>query len=96
MVCYPQSSEYEKVVHFVGWSCTAAIGLKTQTRYSEHILPSPIDGFTPYEQLTEDQVLSWLWASGVNKDAIESNLTQTLTSMPDPVSVSLPLPWSNA
>jgi hypothetical protein len=96
MACYPKSGENEKVVHFAKWNCTATDGMKTESVSADHILPSPTGNFTPYDQLTQDQVLSWLWASGVDKDAVEANLIQTLTIASDPVSVSLPLPWSNA
>ena len=95
MACRPQIDENVKVVHYVKWSCVATDAFKTETVTGECVLASPTDSFTAYDQLTEAQVLNWLWASGVNKDAVESNLTQTLASMPDPVSVSLPLPWSN-
>lgn len=96
MACYSSQNNYSNVVYFLRWDCTATDGLKAVSFGADNILSSPTDGFTPYDQLTEDQVLGWLWASGVDKDAIEASLTQSVASMPDPVSVSLPLPWSNA
>ena len=96
MACHTQSGENANVVFYAQWVCTATEGSKVESAGADCVLPSPTDSFTPYDQLTEAQVLGWIWASGVNTDAVESNLTQTLASMPNPVSVSLPLPWSNA
>lgn len=53
--------------------------------------PNLID-FTQYSDLTEEQVLEWVWSSGVSKDGVESKLSKKVTSNQDAV---LPNPWSN-
>jgi hypothetical protein len=45
---------------------------------------------TPYEQLTENQVLSWVFAS-CDKEAIESSLVSQLTKAPK---LNVGLPWT--
>lgn len=54
-------------------------------------LPSGTD-FTPYDQLTETQVISWLDA-GLDVEAINMNLTSQLNNQITPPVITLPLPW---
>jgi hypothetical protein len=49
------------------------------------------DLVTPYEDLTQEQVLGWVWES-VDKDAIEANLTAQIEAQKNPVSVT-GVPW---
>ena len=53
----------------------------------------PSGSFTPYDQLTEQQVLDWCFANGVDKSAIEANVTAQIQNQIDPPVVALPLPW---
>lgn len=46
----------------------------------------------PYDQLTQDIVLGWIWASGVDKDAAEKSLTQQIELQKNPVLTS-GVPW---
>lgn len=52
------------------------------------------DPFTPYDQLTQDQVLGWCWANGVDKDAVEAQVSSQLEEMLNPPVVAPPLPWA--
>jgi hypothetical protein len=52
--------------------------------------------FTPYNQLTQSQVLGWCYANGVDKDVIEAKLTEQINNEVNPPVVSPPLPWSAA
>lgn len=47
----------------------------------------------PYANLTEQDVLGWCWANGVDKDEIESNLTAQIEKQKNPVSMS-GTPWA--
>lgn len=47
---------------------------------------------TPYESLTEADVLTWVWASGVDKEATEASLAAQIESQKKPVSAS-GTPW---
>jgi hypothetical protein len=46
----------------------------------------------PYDQLTQDTVLSWVWADGVDKDATEAALTAQIEAQKNPVT-STGVPW---
>ena len=51
-------------------------------------------GFIPYDQLTEEMVLGWVWAS-VDKAEIEANLTAKVEKQLNPTTAN-GLPWSQA
>lgn len=53
--------------------------------------PSPED-FTPYPDLTFDQVCGWLDA-GLDVAALDANLAQQIEDQINPPVVQLPLPW---
>ena len=63
------------------------------TCYGSCSFAPPTEGFTPYDQLTEQQVLDWCYANGVDKTAIEANVTQQIQNQINPPVVVLPLPW---
>ena len=46
----------------------------------------------PYAQVTQQDVLDWCWASGVDKDATEAALAQNIELQKNPP-VSQGLPW---
>lgn len=46
----------------------------------------------PYESLTEAQVLSWVWANGVDKEATEAALTTQIETQKNPPVLN-GLPW---
>jgi hypothetical protein len=46
---------------------------------------------TPYEDLTKEQVLEWVWQT-VNKEEIESTLAAHIEAQKNPVSAS-GIPW---
>jgi hypothetical protein len=46
---------------------------------------------TPYEELTEAQVLEWVWGS-IDKEEIESNVLKQIESQKQPV-IATGLPW---
>jgi hypothetical protein len=94
MDCYPQADGETDVVFVVHWSC-----VDTQDQYSANIyatcsIPAPSGPFTPYADLTQDQVLGWVWANGVDKDATEAAVSQQLQNLINPPVVTPPLPWS--
>jgi hypothetical protein len=55
--------------------------------------PSETD-FTAYEDLTYEQVCTWLEA-GLNTEAMNENLTTQIENLKNPPIVNLPLPWNN-
>lgn len=46
----------------------------------------------PYSKLTQDTVLGWVWANGVNKDATETALIDQINAQKNPVSIT-GVPW---
>lgn len=52
---------------------------------------SSSDDFIPFEQLTEQQVLGWVW-SAIDKSAVESNLTSQIAEQKSP-QTQLGVPW---
>ena len=46
----------------------------------------------PYDELTQDIVLAWIWANGVDKDAVEARLANQIEMQKNPVSAT-GLPW---
>jgi len=53
--------------------------------------PSSPD-FTPYDDLTEEQVLGWCWADGVDKDATEASLAANINDQKNPTTAD-GVPW---
>ena len=53
--------------------------------------PSSPD-FVPYDQLTEEQVLGWVWNDGVDKDATETALQAKIDAQITPTTAD-GVPW---
>ena len=98
MDCYVQQGEYQDCVYCVHWQCTdtqTIDGKEYSGRvYSTCTVPAPEGSFTPYDQLTQDQVLGWIWANGVDKDATEAAVNAQIQSAAHPTVISPALPWS--
>lgn len=45
-----------------------------------------------YTNVTEEMVLNWCWANGVDKDAIEANLATQIETQKNPVTAT-GVPW---
>ena len=46
----------------------------------------------PYANLTKDAVLAWVWANGVDKDAVEASLDAQIELQKNPVKAT-GVPW---
>jgi len=57
-------------------------------------VPAPSGSFTPYANLTQDQVLGWIYANGVDKAATEAAVEQQIQQQIAPTVQTPPLPWS--
>lgn len=92
--CYPQENNKTDVVFCVYWECNGIDGKYKGSVYST--CPVTLDSENPfisYANLTQDQVLNWIWSSGVNKNAIETIVAQQIENQKNPPVVSPPLPW---
>jgi hypothetical protein len=95
MACYPQEGANTDVVFSVHWTCSGVDGTYSAFIYSTCSVPTPEGAFTPYAQLTQDQVLSWVWANGVDKTATEAAVEQQIQNqINNPPVVTPALPWS--
>jgi len=74
------------------WRANAVDGDYTATAYGAVGFGELASPKIPYDQVTEQEVLDWCWASGVDKDAIETNLATQIEALQNPVQDS-GLPW---
>ena len=94
--CYPQAEGQTDVVFTVHWRCTGTDGTYSGTVYSTcGVTYEAGTPFTPFANLTQDQVLGWIWASGVDKDSAEAAVQTQINNQINPPVVSPPLPWAN-
>ena len=95
MDCYPQEGGNTDVVFTVHWTCAGTDGTYNASVYSTCSVPaSSGSAFTPYSSLTQDQVLGWVWANGVDKFTTEAAVVQQIDNQRNPPVVTPPLPWS--
>jgi hypothetical protein len=89
----PVEGEYTDVVVQADWVCVASEGGFSPYVYGVATFTTPGDPFTPYQDLTQDQVLEWCWENGVDKTAIEAQLAAQLENLLKPPVITPPLPW---
>ena len=97
MRCVPQVAGVENLVIECGWRATATEGAHSATAYGSCTWSQPesAEGFVPYNKLTEDQVLGWVYTSGVDRTATEAALTKQINDLINPPIVQPALPWAN-
>ena len=95
MDCYPQEDGHSDVVFNVHWTCSGVDGQYNGSVYSTCSVPLSQGTFTPYADLTQNQVLGWIWANGVDQAATEAAVQTQINNQINPPVVSPPLPWSN-
>jgi len=92
--CYPQYDNQTDVVFTVHWTCSGTDGTHTGSVYSTCGVTYKADTpYTPYDQLTQNQVLGWIWSSGVDKDSAEAAVQTQIDNQISPPVVSPALPW---
>jgi len=94
MDCYPQEGGNTDVVFNVHWTCSGTDGTYSGSVYSTCAVPGPGDPFTPYADLTQQQVLGWIWANGVDKAATEAAVEQQIADAKNPPITHPALPWA--
>lgn len=94
MPAYSQIDGETDVVFQVNWKCGA-----TEDRLSAisvGVVPVTYTAgspFTPYDQLTQEQVWGWINPS-IDKPEIEANLQILIDQQKTPAVVNPPLPWA--
>jgi hypothetical protein len=81
------------VVITADWRCNGTQDQYSGTCYGSASFAPPSGDFTPYEDLTQDQVLGWCFANGVDQKAIEANVTAQINDQINPPIIAPPLPW---
>jgi hypothetical protein len=89
----PLEGSNPDVVITADWRCNGSQDNYSGTCYGSCSFQPPSGSFTPYEDLTEQQVLDWCYENGVDKTAIEANVTAQINDQINPPVVVLPLPW---
>ena len=90
----PTEGSNTDVVITADWRCNGTDETYSGTCYGSCSFAPPSGSFTPYEDLTQEQVLDWCYANGVDKTAIEANVTLQIENQINPPVVALPLPWA--
>lgn len=95
MDAYPNEAGEQDVVFQVNWSCcagddTGGSAMSAGTVPVTYAAGSP---FTPYDQLTQEQVWGWINPS-IDRPEIEANLQKMIDEQKAPAVVTPPLPWN--
>ena len=97
MTCYPQHEGQQDVVFQCIWTKSGTDGTYNAS-YSAgcELTYQAGSPFVPYDQLTQEQVLGWVYAATppeyiANMEAV---ITQQINDQAKPPIVTLPLPWN--
>jgi len=94
MDIYPSKDGLTNAVKKVYWKVDCLHEGKYYYKTGGHVLPAASDtDFTAFENLTKDQVLSWLTGS-VDFDAVKSELSEEIDEALHPT-INLALPFEN-
>jgi uncharacterized lipoprotein YmbA len=99
MDCVPQEDGHTDVVVTAHWIVNATDGTYNASVYgTQSFTYDATKAFTPYEDLTQDQVVGWV-QEGMGIDAVtalQENLDQQIANQINPPIVTPPLPWAPA
>ena len=93
LLCKPVEGPNTDVVITADWRCNGTQDQYSGTCYGSASFAAPSGSFTPYEDLTQDQVLGWCYANGVDQAAIEANVSLQIQNQINPPIIAPPLPW---
>ena len=74
------------------WTATAVDGDYTASAYSTCSFAAATPSI-PYASVTEAEVLNWIWANGVDKEATEAALAAQIELLKNPVQAA-GVPWA--
>jgi hypothetical protein len=95
---YPLFEAIPNVVYNVHWRINASDGEYTATVYGTRAIPyNSKDTFTPFNKLTEAQIINWVKSEigEVGIAEIEARLTYLIDNQRNPVVYAPPLPWDH-
>lgn len=101
MPAYSQIDGQSDVVFQVNWLCDAVsdpdsqtgLSFMAKTAGSVSVTYTAGSPFTPYNQLTQEQVWGWINPS-IDRPEIEANLAAMIDAQTNPPVVTPPLPWA--
>jgi hypothetical protein len=95
MECVKNEGDLTDVVITIHWRYEATKDEFSTDTYGATAIPLPTgEDFTPYEELTKDQVVGWL-ESSLDVEAMEKSLESQLDLLINPTNVTLPPPFEN-
>ena len=89
----PSTESYQDVVVTARWVCKASKNGKIGVKLGATSLGAPGTPFIKYKDLTENDVLSFCWGSGLDRNSIEAMANLELERVLNPAQIELPLPW---
>lgn len=95
--CYPEHEGHSDVVFTAHWRCDGTDGEHTAGVYgSVGLTLDPDAPFTPFADLTEEQVIGWVQDAMSEEQvaAHEDNVAQQIADQIDPPIVRPTLPWA--
>ena len=97
--CYPTESGQTDVVFNVHWQLYASTGSYGASSYGvQSVGLSESGSFTPFEELTKDQVYGWVTSSmnaynTASVDNMYASLERQIENQINPPVINLPAPW---
>jgi hypothetical protein len=96
----PSEGSLTDVVVTAAWRCngeqTSGSNTYTGTCYGTASFEAPDPSqFVPYPNLTQAEVLQWVWDSGIDKSATEASVNQQINNQINPPVIVPPLPWAS-
>lgn len=82
----PKQGDRDDIVVAVSWRVSLLRGVTEVTLAN--------DAFTEYKDLTEEQILGWVWAQ-TSKETWEAKAADLAAVIPPPETVVKPLPWES-
>lgn len=99
MTAYPQYEGETDVVFQVAWVCSGTDGTYNAAAYGTvDVTYEAGTPFTPYDQLTLDQVLGWVFAAlgTAGVEQAQADCDTQITAQRNASTVTPPLPWNQA
>lgn len=96
MDCFQQAEGQNDVVIAVNWRCVGQESGFTSSVYgTQKVTYDAGSSFTPYADLTQEQVIGWVWAANPTLQAdMQAAVQQQLDVQINPPVIQPPLPWA--
>ena len=96
MTCIAQDASNTDIVYCVGYQLNATNNDGSASASGSVGIPLSGDTFTPYNQLTQDQVIGWV-KTALNAEQVaglQDALANQIAEKKNPPTVTPPLPWA--